>query len=124
MLATILEVWTEVYDVALINISLIVSNPNHCAQLVSTELCDAFNSAAKLDPVTLESKAQTLKFDLYQNSVANAVAHIVHKMHWSALAPPQGSEDRLKCIKKLLGLLSWQMVMFCDGIKKVGVILL
>lgn len=121
-MTSILEAWRALYDVGRLHISLMVGDTNHCAHLVSTELYTAYSHIAKQDTVSVDTKVQVLKFDLYQNSIASAVSYVMSKLQWSALTAPQRSEDRSKCVKKLLNLLAWQLARFWDGTKKVGFI--
>jgi hypothetical protein len=109
-------VWRVLYDVAVLNISLVVSDPNHCAHLTSAELYTAYGHIAKLDTASRETRVQTHKFDQYQSAVASVVYSIATRIKWSALG---GAEERSKCIKKLLSLLAWQLARFWDGTKKV-----
>ena len=119
---SVLETWGVAYATAVLNVSLVVGDPNHCAHVVSTELYASYSHIYKLSTaVALEIKAQTSKFDLYQNAIAVAVATIVSKIQWTALTSPAGSEDRSKCIKKLLSLLAWQLARFWDVTGKVRV---
>lgn len=119
-MAGVLEAWRVLYDVAVFNVSLVVSDPNHCAHLTSAELYTAYGHIAKLDTASRETRVQTHKFDLYQNAVASLVCCITSRVKWSALGgASQGSEDRSRCIKKLLSLLAWQLARFWDGTKKV-----
>lgn len=105
---------------AVLNISLVAGDPNHCSHLVSSQLYNAYKEVAKDDTLTLETRVLTNKFDLYQNAIASIINIITSKMQWSALTTPQGSEDRAKSVRKLLSLLAWQLARFCDGTKKVS----
>ncbi len=118
---SILEAWSVGYHTAMLHISLVVSDPNHCAHLVSSELYAAYSLISKRNSaVALEHKTQTHRLDLYQNAVATAVATVVAKIKWAGLtAMPTGSEDRSKCIRKILSLLAWQLARFWDVAEKV-----
>lgn len=110
------------YDMAVLHISLVVGDTNHCSHLVSTQLYLAYKEVAKEDRLSLETKFQTQRFDLYQNAIARVVSVISSKIQWAGLTSLHGgSEDRAKSVKKLLSLLAWQLARFCDGTKKVGV---
>lgn len=117
-LAGVLDVWCTLYDTAVLNISLVASDPNHCAHLVSAELYSAYGRLAKMEVVSKETKTQMRKFDLYQNSIASAACCIVGRIKWAAIGSG-GAEDKARCVKKLLSLLAWQLARFWDGMKKV-----
>lgn len=120
----IFEVWRSLYDMALLHISLVVSDPNHCALLTLGELHAVYRDGQHKDAI-LNQKNWVFDFDMCQEAVASAVSFILHKLKWSDIVPQrtlhkdQLSDDGSKCIKKVLELLPWQLERFNSGTKEV-----
>ena len=82
---------------------------------------------------TTLDKSETVNFDWYQNTVGQALTHVLTKFNWSHLrssVPGEGvggrgggkggREGGVKTVQPLISVLSWQLATLWDTVQRVS----
>ena len=112
----VLSVWENIYEVSLLHTTLVAGDPAHFPLLVCTELCTSYSHLRHIDVTSaLDLPKRCASFDLYQNSVAQAVLFLLGKIKWT-----KKSGSLSKCVQKVANLVSWQLKRLHEELMKVG----
>ncbi|CAI7994293.1 Telomere-associated protein RIF1 [Geodia barretti] len=130
MMSVTFETWKEVYDTFCLHCSLVVKDPNHCAELVCKDIYDSYGQNVRGSSTTLD-KSETVNFDWYQNTVGQALTHVLTKFNWTHLrssVPGEGvggrgggkggREGGVKTVQPLISVLSWQLATLWDTVQR------
>ena len=79
------------------------------------------------DSTTLD-KSETVTFDSYQNTVGQALTHVLSKFNWGPLRTSvvgegvggRGGERGGKTLQPLISVLSWQLATLWDTVQRVS----